>query len=77
MLTIKRLSREDASLLIEGAEKKPREIGVPICIAVVDESGNLISFSRMDGGKVTSIDIAITKAFTAAGIEYLLARLTR
>ena len=66
MLTVKRLSLEDARGLIEGAEKKSKEIGVPMCIAVVDESGHLIAFSRMDGGKVTSIDIAINKAFTAA-----------
>ncbi len=37
-----------------------------MCIAVVDESGHLIAFTRMDGGKVTSVDIAINKAFTAA-----------
>ncbi|MEE8392803.1 MAG: heme-binding protein, partial [Rhodospirillales bacterium] len=66
MLTIKRLSSEDASLLIKGARDKATAIGVPMCIAVADESGNLISFERMDGGKVTSISIAQDKAFTAA-----------
>lgn len=66
MLTINRLSQADAQLLIEGARAKAREIGVPMCIAVVDESGNLIAFERMDGGKITSITIAIDKAFTAA-----------
>jgi len=39
---------------------------VPMCIAIADESGNLIAFDRMDGGKVTSITIAQDKAFTAA-----------
>lgn len=38
-----------------------------MCNAVVDESGVLIAFERMDGGKVTSISIAVDKAFTAAG----------
>jgi len=66
MLTIKRLSNEDAQELLAGAEKKSREIGVPMCIAVTDESGHLIAFSRMDGAKVTSISIAIDKAYTAA-----------
>ncbi len=65
MLTIKRLSQADAQVLIAGARDKATEIGVPMCIAVVDESGNLIAFERMDGGKVTSITIAIDKAFTA------------
>lgn len=31
-----------------------------------DESGNLILFERMDGGKSSSISIAIDKRFTAA-----------
>ena len=66
MLTIKRLDLADARILIEGAAEKAREIGVPMCIAVVDESGTLIAFERMDGGKVTSVTIAQDKAFTAA-----------
>jgi uncharacterized protein GlcG (DUF336 family) len=66
MLTIKRLSYEDAKILLEGAENKSREIGVPMCIAVTDESGHLISFARMNGAKVTSIEIAVDKAFTGA-----------
>lgn len=66
MLTITRLDISDARILIEGAAAKAREIGVPMCIAVVDESGNLIAFERMDGGKVTSVTIAQDKAFTAA-----------
>ena len=66
MLTIKRLSVDEASILIEGAALKAREIGVPMCIAVTDESGHLIKFDRMDGGKVSSISIAIDKAFTGA-----------
>ncbi|QFS88357.1 MULTISPECIES: heme-binding protein [Marinobacter] len=66
MLTIHRLDLEDARLLIRGASEKARDIGVPMCIAVVDESGNLVAFERMDGGKTTSVIIAQDKAFTAA-----------
>jgi uncharacterized protein GlcG (DUF336 family) len=65
LLSIKRLSIEDAQILIEGAREHANEIGVPMCIAVVDESGNLIAFERMNGGKTTSITIATDKAFTA------------
>jgi len=67
MIQLNRLSIDDAKLLTDGARAKSVEIGVPMCIAIVDESGNLISFERMDGGKVTSITIAQDKAFTAAG----------
>ena len=66
MLSVKRLSHEDAAVMIEAAEKMAAEIAVPMCIAVTDESGALIMFSRMDGGKFSSIRIAIDKAFTAA-----------
>jgi uncharacterized protein GlcG (DUF336 family) len=66
MITINRLSNEDAHFLLKAAADKARAIGVPMCIAVADESGNLIAFDRMDGGKVSSISIAIDKAFTAA-----------
>ena len=66
MLTVKRLSLEEARVLVEGAAEKSREIEVPMCIAVTDEAGNLVAFTRMDGAKISSIDIAINKAFTAA-----------
>ena len=66
MLTIKRLSLTEAKLLIEGATKKSLEMNIPMCIAVTDESGHLMAFDRMDGGKVSSSPIAIDKAFTGA-----------
>jgi uncharacterized protein GlcG (DUF336 family) len=66
MLTIKRLSIAEAQILIDGAAARARAIGIPMCIAVCDESGHVIRFDRMDGGKVSSISIAIDKAFTGA-----------
>ena len=69
MLIIKRLSLDDAKVLIEGAEEKSREIGIPMCSAVTDEAGNLLAFTRMDGAKISSIDIAISKAFTGAAAK--------
>jgi uncharacterized protein GlcG (DUF336 family) len=66
VLEIRRLSIDDAHTLIEGSVAASRGINVPMCIAVVDESGHLIAFERMDGGKTSSISIAIDKASTAA-----------
>ncbi|APZ50662.1 GlcG/HbpS family heme-binding protein [Salipiger abyssi] len=66
MLTTKTLSIAEAKILIEGARRKSEEMGIPMCIAVCDTAGHLISFDRMDGGKISSISIAIDKAFTAA-----------
>lgn len=69
MRQVTSLDNADAQVLIEGARAKAVEIGVPMCIAITDESGNLIAFDRMDGGKVTSITIAIDKSFTASGAK--------
>jgi len=69
MLTIERLDINDAYALIAGARAKAEEIGVPMCIAVTDESGNLIAFERMNGSKTTSIELAIDKSYSAAGVK--------
>jgi uncharacterized protein GlcG (DUF336 family) len=66
VLEIKRLSLAEARVLIDGAKRKCIEIGVPMCVAVVDESGNLIAFERMDGAKTLSVGLSQDKAFTAA-----------
>jgi len=66
MLTLRRLDVDEAQILIEGAAAKARDLGIPMCIAVTDESGHLIRFERMNGGKISSISIAIDKAATGA-----------
>lgn len=53
--------------VIAAAEDKARQIGVPMVIAVVDESGVLKAFSRMDGAALLSVKIAQDKAYTAVG----------
>lgn len=69
MKTIVRLDIEDARALIKGAWARATEIGVPMCIAITDESGNLLAFERMEGGKVTSTTIAIDKSYTASAAK--------
>jgi uncharacterized protein GlcG (DUF336 family) len=66
MIMAPRLSLSDARLILEGSERKAREIGVDMDIAVVDDGGHLLAFIRMDRARITSIDVAINKAFTAA-----------
>tara|TARA_B100000700_G_C14268241_1_gene500220 strand:+ start:70 stop:495 length:426 start_codon:yes stop_codon:yes gene_type:complete len=65
MIAVSRLCIEDARILIEGARQKAVQIGVPMCIAVTDDSGNLIAFERMNGGKAHSVHVSIDKAYTA------------
>jgi uncharacterized protein GlcG (DUF336 family) len=61
-----RLTHAGAQKIIEAAVRKAVEMKKPQCIAVVDEGGNLLAFTRMDGGKMLSIESAIRKAATAA-----------
>src|SRR5580704_16558411 len=56
-----------AHRLIAAAEAKAAELGVPMVIAVCDESGVLKAFSRMDGAALLSVQIAQDKAYTAVG----------
>ena len=66
MIMVPRLTLSDAKTIVQGAEAKAAEIGVDMDIAVVDDGGHLLAFVRMDQARVTSIDVAINKAFTAA-----------
>ena len=69
MMTLQTLDLADAQAMLNAAKAKAEEIGVPMCIAITDDAGNLIAFERMDGGKVTSTTIAIDKSFTASGAK--------
>ena len=61
-----RLTHAGATRIVEIAVEKAAAMGKPQCIAVVDEGGNLLAFTRMDGAKILSIESAIRKAVTAA-----------
>ena len=66
-ITSPNLSLDAARLATAACERKANALGIPMNIAIVDSSLHLLNFSRMTGAKLTSIDIAINKAFTAAG----------
>jgi uncharacterized protein GlcG (DUF336 family) len=56
-----------AHRIVSAAEAKAADIGMPMVIAVCDESGVLKAFSRMDGAALLSVQIAQDKAYTAIG----------
>jgi uncharacterized protein GlcG (DUF336 family) len=66
MIMAPKLTLADARLVLDGAEARAREIGVDMDVAVVDDGGHLLAFIRMDNARITSIDVSINKAFTAA-----------
>jgi uncharacterized protein GlcG (DUF336 family) len=63
------ITLDDARRVISAAERKAREIGQPMNIAVVDVGESLVSHVRMDGAWLGSIDISINKAFTARAFD--------
>ena len=67
MHTYKTLTLEEAQLVLDAAQKKAEQIGVPEVLCVADNAGYPIALRRLNGGKVTSVQIAMNKAFTAAG----------
>ncbi len=61
-----KLTLEGAQLVLAAAQARAVEIKVPMDIAVVDDGAHLLAFARMDGAKLSSVEIAIRKAVCAA-----------
>ncbi len=61
-----KLTLEGAEAVLTAAKEHAGRIGVPMNIAIVDDGGHLMAFARMDGAKLSSIDIALNKAVAAA-----------
>ncbi len=66
VLDKKTLSLDAANKIIAGAIAEAKANNWVVDIAVVDEGGHLLSFQRMDGALVGSIDVSIGKARTAS-----------
>ena len=54
-----------ARALVDAALARAQAIGVPMSVVVVDESGVLKAFARMDGNSQASVQLVQSKAFTA------------
>jgi uncharacterized protein GlcG (DUF336 family) len=54
-----------AAKMVEAAVAKANSLGVPQVVAILDESGLLKAFCRMDGAPLISIEVAQNKAYTA------------
>jgi uncharacterized protein GlcG (DUF336 family) len=58
---------EAAAAAAAASARWAAEAGINVNIAIVDSGGNLAAFLRMPGAFLHSIEIAIDKAYTAAG----------
>ena len=61
-----KLNRVAANHVLEIAVRQADILGRPVCVAVTDERGALLAFTRMDGAPVRSIKLSEAKAYNAA-----------
>ena len=66
MRTLRTLDYSDAKRAVDLIVEKAHAMQKAASIAVADSHGDLICFARMDGAPVSSIRIAMNKAWTAA-----------
>lgn len=69
MHRIYRITLDDALPMLAAARAKAEEIGVRQTICVCDDGGHALALHRMPGARLTGVEIAMAKAFTAAGHE--------
>jgi glc operon protein GlcG len=60
------ISLEWAQDVINRAVQVARELGLSVCVAVVDRAGHLVAFVRMDGAALLCAQLAQDKAYTVA-----------
>lgn len=66
---IKQLSLEVVKEMAAAAEVKAAAMNVPVVFAAVDAGANLMLMHRMENAFITSVDIAVNKAFTSAALK--------
>jgi glc operon protein GlcG len=67
--TVQVISEAGAQQVLSAAEHEAEKLHAPCAIAVVDASGTLVAFVKMDGVRSGSPDLAIGKARTSALLE--------
>src|ERR1700734_110314 len=67
--TVQTISEAGAQQVLIAAEHEAEKLHAPCAIAVVDASGTLVAFLKMDGVRSGSPDLAIGKARTSALLE--------
>src|SRR5688572_20951512 len=63
------LCLDQANRIADAALAKARELGLkPLCVAVLDPGGHLVTLQRQDGASTMRPQIAIAKAASALGL---------
>ena len=70
MHTYKTLTLDEAHLILDAAQKKAEELGVPEVLCVADNAGYPIALRRLDGGLERRL---ARESHAAVGLRWLLA----
>jgi len=66
MITTQAIDYSEAKQIVDRIVEKALQMKKAAVIAVADSHGELIAFARMDGAPISSVRIAMNKAWTAA-----------
>jgi glc operon protein GlcG len=66
MRTLQTIDYSEAQRIVDRIVEKALQMRKAASVAVTDSHGDVICFARMDGAPVSSIQIAMNKAWTAA-----------
>ncbi|WP_407178917.1 GlcG/HbpS family heme-binding protein [Bradyrhizobium sp. STM 3562] len=68
-IQVRTLEQAGAEKVLQAAKALAEQRKAPSAIAVVDPAGDLLAFTRMDGVRPASAELAIEKARTAARLQ--------
>lgn len=60
------ITAAQAKVVLAAAEAEAQKNNWPVAIAIVDDGGHLVAFSRLDNTQLGSIEVALQKAKTSA-----------
>jgi glc operon protein GlcG len=66
MRTVRTIDYSEAQRAVDLIVEKASQMHKAVVVAIADPHGDLVAFARMDGTPVSSIGVAVNKAWTAA-----------
>jgi len=65
-----RLTLKEANIIVGESLAKAREMKIkPLCVVVVDDSGNVVAAQREDGASMFRFDVALGKAWASVAMS--------
>ncbi|MFB9122563.1 heme-binding protein [Paraburkholderia dipogonis] len=69
-MSFREIPHEAAMLALAAGVEKAKELSQRSSLSIVDKGGNLLGFVRVEDGAFGTIEVATSKAFTAAAFRF-------